>query len=211
MAEPQRDRELVRHYWPAELRPAFDALFAIDDALAAIVANSTQPALGAIRLAWWREALERLDTNPPPPEPRLQAVAAELLPRGVSGALLAELEDGWAAQLDEKPDWGRIAERGAKIFEIGARLLGNSDRQLEEAGRLYAYAAACRAGFDPGDQPKEEIRRLSRHRFPKALRPLTALARLAARDIGKAPVQEPEATPGRAAALLSHRLFGFIA
>ena len=57
------DRDLVRLYWPVALRPAFDALFAIDDALADIVMSSTQPALGAIRLAWWREALERLDTN----------------------------------------------------------------------------------------------------------------------------------------------------
>jgi 15-cis-phytoene synthase len=73
------DRDLVRLYWPVELRPAFDALFAIDDALGAVVASSTQPALGAIRLAWWRDALERLDVSPPPPEPRLQAVARELL------------------------------------------------------------------------------------------------------------------------------------
>jgi phytoene synthase len=162
-------------------------------------------------LAWWREALERLDTNPPPPEPRLQAVAAELLPRGVSGAIVAGLEDGSAARLDEYPDLERIAKRGAIIFEIGAKLLGESDRQLESAGRLYAYATACRAGLNPGNWPMEEIHTLSRHRFPRALRPLTALARLAARDVKQAPVQEPEATPGRAAALLSHRLFGIIA
>jgi 15-cis-phytoene synthase len=76
------DRDLVRLYWPVELRPAFDALFAIDDALGEVVASSTQPALGAIRLAWWRDALERLDTSAPPPEPRLQAAASLLLPRG---------------------------------------------------------------------------------------------------------------------------------
>ena len=35
-------------------------MFGIDDALAEVVTSSTQPALGAIRLAWWREALERL-------------------------------------------------------------------------------------------------------------------------------------------------------
>jgi len=40
---------------------------------------------------------------------------------------------------------------------------------------------------------------------------MTALARLAARDAKQSPAIEPEATPGRAAALLSHRLFGTIA
>jgi len=49
------DRDLVRLYWPAELRPAFDALFSLDDALADVVARSSEPMLGAIKLAWWRE------------------------------------------------------------------------------------------------------------------------------------------------------------
>ena len=80
-----RDRDLVRLYWPVELRPAFDALFAIDDVMAGVVASSTQPALGAIRLAWWREALERLDHHPPPPEPHLQAAAAAVAPARLTG------------------------------------------------------------------------------------------------------------------------------
>ena len=67
--------------------------------------TSTQPALGAIRLAWWREALERLDANPPPPEPRLASGRAPSFCRAaITGAMLAELEDGWATLLDEVPD-----------------------------------------------------------------------------------------------------------
>ncbi|HEU0310099.1 MAG TPA: hypothetical protein VFR36_02600 [Sphingomicrobium sp.] len=209
----QTDRDLVRHYWPVELRPAFDALFGIDDALCDVVTSSTQPALGAIRLAWWREALEKLDHSPPPPEPRLQAVAAELLPRGMTGAGLAELEDGWATLLDEEPDAERVGERGAKLFAIGARLVGTDDKRLEPAGRLFAQEQVARRGLMPMPLqfPAEELRLLAGHRFPRQLRPLTALARLAARDVKQAPAIEPEATPGRAAALLSHRLFGTVA
>ena len=205
------DRDLVRLYWPAELRPAFDALFSIDDALADIVTSSTQPALGAIRLAWWREALERLDANPPPSEPRLRAAAAELLPRGIKGAMLAKLEDGWATLLDEEPDIERVAGRGVQLFEIGARLLGGSGELMTAAGRLYGYGSALRRGLLPRQWPTAELRQLSRHRFPRVLRPLTALARLAARDAKQTPSIEPEATPGRAAALLTHRLFGMVA
>ena len=205
-----RDRDLVRHHWPVELRPAFEALFAIDDALRDVVASSSEPALGAIRLAWWREALERLDVNPPPPEPRLRAVAAELLPRGVSGTMLAGLEDGWATLFDEEPDIERVAERGEKLFAIGAKLLGGCDALVTVAGRVYAYETVFRADLFPRHWPMEEVHQLSRHRFPRALRPLTALARLAARDARQSPWLEPEATPGRAAALLSHRLFGFV-
>lgn len=173
--------------------------------------SSTQPALGAIRLAWWREALERLDTKVPPPEPRLQAVAAELLSRGVTGAILAELEDGWATLLDEEPSAERIGERGVKLFAIGAKLLGSDDGKLEAAGRLYALAIVRRRQLAAASHPTEELQLLLGHRFSRQIRPLTALARLAARDVKQAPAIEPEATPGRAAALLSHRLFGRVA
>ena len=51
---------------------------------------------------------------------------------------------------------------------------------------------------------------IDRMRFPRRLRPLTALARLAVRDLARGEPFEPEATPGRALALLSHRLTGAI-
>ncbi len=199
------DRDLVRLYWPVELRPAFDALFAIDDALGDVVASSTQPALGAIRLAWWRDALERLDASAPPPEPRLQAVAAELLTRGISGAELALIAEGWAALFEEVRDPAAIAARGEALFAVGAKLLGSDDRQVSDAGRYFALADVARRGLAP--ILPITVRRL---RFARRLRPLTALARLAVRDLRHGEPFEPEATPGRAAALLRHRWFGTV-
>jgi len=204
------DRDLVRLYWPVELRPAFDALFGIDDALADVVTSSTQPALGAIRLAWWREALERLDTKSPPPEPRLKAIASELLPKGISGKEIAALEDGWATLLDERPDSERIGRRGATLFRIAGTLLGGSDDRLEAAGRLFGHGQLVRKGLITRQSDAELLQLLAGHRFSKVLRPLTALARLAARDARHDSAIEPDATPGRAAALLSHRLFGTV-
>ncbi|MCY7398644.1 MAG: hypothetical protein LH466_07405 [Sphingomonas bacterium] len=198
------DRDLVRLYWPVALRPAFDALFGIDDALGAVVASSTQPALGAIRLAWWRDALERLDTNPPPPEPRLQAVARELLPR-VSGAELARIAEGWAALFDEERDVEAIGARGAALFAVGARLLGCDEPQVAQAGRYFALADVARRGLAPVLPTT-----VAPLRFARALRPLTGLARLAVRDLAHGEPFEPEATPGRAVALLHHRWFGTI-
>lgn len=204
------DRDLVRLYWPVDLRPAFNVLFAIDDVMAEVVASSTQPALGAIRLAWWREALERLDHHPPPAEPRLQGVASELLTRGVSGKMLAGLEDGYAALLEEEPDSDRIGAGGATLFAIGATLLGAKDEKLPDAGRLHAFARAARRGLAaiPDDA---DVSALKSYRFPRALRPLTGIARLAARDVRRAPNLEPEATPARAAALVAHLLSGVVA
>jgi len=207
-----RDRDLVRLHWPLALRPAFDAVFAIDDALADIVASSTQPALGAIRLAWWRDALGRLDHAPPPPEPRLRSAAGELIPRGITGARLAALEDGWATLLDEAPDPTRIAARGAALFAIAASLIGAADERLHFAGSLYALTDGARRGLTPplaaATAPRDA---LIGHHFPRSLRPVTALAKLAARDVRHGAPFEAEATPARAAALLWHRWSGRIA
>src|SRR5687767_483499 len=106
-----RDRDLVRLHWPVQLRPAFDALLDVDDAMAMVVARATEPALAAIKLAWWRESLEQLDTGPPPAEPRLQAAARELLARGIAGRELAALEAGWATLLNESPQIAMVEVR----------------------------------------------------------------------------------------------------
>jgi hypothetical protein len=133
-----------------------------------------------------------------------------LIAIGVRGKALAELEDGWAALLDEIPIPERVAMRGAHLFEIAAQLLGLSDPRLPAAGRLFALQQSERRGLLPPGRAKEELKCLSGYAFPRLLRPLTALARLAARDAKQSPAVEPEATPARAASLLSHRLFGTV-
>ena len=198
------DRDLVRLYWPVELRPAFDALFAIDDAMADVVAKASDPTLAAIKLAWWRDRLEALDRGEVPAEPRLKAAAGELPPRGVTGAMLAELEAGHAAMLQPSPELEAILGRGTLLFHIAGHLLGsNPPAILDEAGRLYAAGRLVRRGANLGEAQVTT-------RFggiPGRFRPLTALAVLAERDLRLA---EPEATPGRALALLRHRLTGRI-
>jgi len=191
------------------LRPAFDALFDLDDALAEVVARSREPALGAIKLAWWREQLSGLDAGQVPAEPRLRAVAAELLPRRVSGAALAELTDGWTALFDQTPDIEQIGGGGVKLFAIAASVLGAEDRLIEAAGRLYRQQQVSRRGLSAVDWPMDELDQLSRHRFDKAARPLTGLAALARRDARRGG-DEREATPGRSWALMRHRLTGRI-
>ena len=197
-----RDRDLVRLYWPVELRPAFDALFAIDDAMGDVVARATEPALAAIKLAWWRERLLELDEDKMPAEPRLRAAGEELLARGVAGSELAKLEEGWAEMLAPQPDSERALRRGDCLFAIGATLLGAEYSPLMGAGRLYAAGDMTRRGLG---MPAVVITEFPR--FSRRLRPLTALAVLAMRDLFRL---EPEATPGRALALLRHRLTGRI-
>jgi phytoene synthase len=173
-----------------------------------VVARATEPGLGRIKLAWWREQLEALDSNPPPAEPRLQAVAEHLIPAGVTGAELAQLEAGWATLLDERVDSELVAGRGVFLFGMGGRLLGSDDPKLRDAGALYALASVGRRGVPELFEPaRQRFGRLRGHRFDRRLRPLTLLARAAARDLDR---QEPEGARGRVAAILAHRWSGRI-
>jgi phytoene synthase len=196
---------------PTDLQPAFSALFQVDAAMGDVVARATQPALGAVKLAWWRERLEGLDQGIVPAEPRLRALAEQLLPRGVSGAELAVLEDGWATLIEEQVEPRRIADRGAALFRIGGRLLGADDEKLGDAGALVALVSVGRRGLpDLLEQAREPQHALVRHRFSRHLRPLTALARLAVRDLRSGSPFEPEGAPPRVAAMLRHRWSGIV-
>src|SRR5206468_1956479 len=178
--------------------------------MADVVARSTQPALAAIKLAWWRERLEELDEGKLAAEPRLKAAAAELLPRGVRGAELAQLEEGWAGLLHDPPEIGLVSEHGARLFAIGARLLGVDFRYetIGVAGSLFAKMDAARRGLTAAAAPSGGRTSM---RIPRRARALTGLAALAARDLrGGGPPFEAEASPGRAWTLLRHRLTGHL-
>ncbi len=191
-----------------QLQPVFRALFEVDCAMADVVARSTEPALGRIKLAWWREQLEALDEKAPPAEPRLNAVAGQLLPRGIAGADVAGLEQGWATLLDPEVDATLVANRGKLLFGIGGRLLGSRDERIGEAGALYALASVGRRGVPQLLEPaRDYLQRLSGHRFERRARPLTMLARASARDLDR---DEAEGSASRAAAMLAHRWSGRI-
>ena len=185
-------------------------MFDIDDALAEVVARATEPALAAIKLAWWREQLEALGRKKPPAEPRLRAAAAELLPRGITGADLAGLEESWALLLrtDDQPLFMRgVASRGPLLFTLAARLLGIAmDDHLDNAAQSFAVADLGRRGII--DLAPLKLMR-SKVRTPRRSRPLIALEVLARRDMQQGgPPFEPEASPGRSWALIRHRLSG---
>lgn len=212
------DRDLVRLYWPTDTRAAFDALFAVDAAMGDVLRSTGEPMVGRIRLAWWRERLEELDRGVVPAEPRLVEAERLLLPAGISGADLAGLEEGWANLLDPFP-WApavadAIASRGGRLFGLGAALLDETSGGIESAGGLWALADAARHCSDRVsrelliDRARSVATRLAGSRFPKRLRPLSMLAALALRDLARWPAIEPEATPGRALAMLRHRLTG---
>jgi phytoene synthase len=176
-----------------------------------VVATTTEPRLGAIRLAWWRERLEELDGKEPPPgEPRLSAIARQLVERGISGKGLSQLEDGWLPLLEPFP-WGDaqaegLRLRGRILFRVGARLLGGDPERAEAAGAFWSLvdgALHCSDGESRDVLLAGARRALKEVRpAPRKLRPLTVLAALAAKDL------DGDGGLGRGAAAVMHRLTG---
>ncbi|MEO5973029.1 MAG: squalene/phytoene synthase family protein [Sphingomicrobium sp.] len=187
------DRQIALANMPWRFRPAFAALWTIDLALADVVATTSEPALGAIRLAWWREALATLDEAPPPAEPTLRAVASELLPHGIRGTDLSALADCWLPLLEPTPDRQAVADalrlRGTILFGTGARLLGWQAEVGAAAGALWSLVDGARQCSDVHlravllDEARRAIALLPLQKPPRALRPMTVLAALAAHDV----------------------------
>ena len=210
------DRRLALAYGPARARAALEALWRLDVTLGAVLAGKREPMVARIRLAWWREALERLDTAPPPPEPVLQSVAAHVLPAGIAGASLAAMEEGWSILLAEESldaealqAYARL--RGGLLFRHSARLLGAAG-EVESAGARWALVDLARHSTNPGEAAaalKAAAGLAPEPAWPRALRALAMLSLLARRDLERAPSPlERQGSPARMLRLLKYRLSG---
>lgn len=211
------DRILALAYVPAKRRAAVGALWRLDAAFGAALAGGREPMIGRIKLAWWREALERLDRGPAPAEPVLREAAAHLLP-ALTGAELAAMEEGWAVLpgdrilgTEELATYAR--RRGGLLFRYSARLLGAEQDGLEPAGEAWALVDLARhcASREDSDVVLAAAReRRWPGRWPSRLRPLGMLAALAARDSDPArPPWEPRGAPARMGRMLRHRITGY--
>jgi phytoene synthase len=214
-AELDVEQRLALAYVPASRRPVLETLWLLDAALGAVLAGGREPMISRVKLAWWRESLERLDTGGAPAEPLLKQIEARLLPTGISGTALAELEEPWLALLEAEPlaseQLGSYAVRGRLLFRLSAAILGGSPTdEVERGGELWALVDLSRHCADPNEASAALVaarERLAESRWPRALRPLGMLAMLARRDAVRA---SPEAlgSPSRALRMVWHRLSG---
>ena len=221
--EPAQDPELqlALRYAQQSAFPAIHALFALDAALARILRTTREPIVGQMRLTWWHDSLTRLDSAAPPAEPLLQALARDVVPRGITGARLAGMIDGWEELLDGEPlddaaMMHHAGARGAALFTMAGDLVGARDTDpvalagagwaLADLGRHVTDRAAAARSLDLAAAPLAEATRL---RWSRAARPLGALAQIARMNLA-VPLDRPLpiGAPGRVARLLLHRLRG---
>jgi len=200
-------------------RQGLATLFALDERLGEIVMRAKEPQIGMIRLVWWRDALAALDRAPPPAEPLLAAAAA-LRPDRIAGRELATIAEGWEALLDDAEIDADTAtrhaqHRGAQLFRLAGRVLGDENERLGDAGEGWALADLGRHFAQPGrgdallDQARAPLERAMAGRWPSSLRPLGMLTALALQDARHGvEALRPPASPLRLIRLLAHRWTG---
>jgi 15-cis-phytoene synthase len=146
---------LALAYAPARVREKLALLWELDVHLARVLQIANDPMIAQIRLAWWRDNLIALDTNPPPAEPLLQRLVEKMVVNDVSGTALAAIVDGWEslvlADMLSDTDFEHYASaRGGTIFRLACILAGaDASWEAEQAGAAWALTDFSRHCSDP--------------------------------------------------------------
>ncbi len=202
--------QLAVAHTPAVLREPLTVFLELDARIARIVAATSEPMLGQMRLAWWRDQLGLPVEQRPSGDAVLDRIGSAW--SGQESALVA-LIDGWEEMLGEALESNavqRFAEGRAAPFEALARMSGmGATEPVQGAAMRWALVDAGLHVSEGAE--REALLGLARDlpRGPGLARPLRGLAILDAlsqRSLarGGRPLME-----GRGAALTALRA-GFI-
>ncbi len=149
------DRSLAALFAPREARADLFALYAFNVELARIAELVTEPGLGAIRLQWWRDAIESASRGEAASHPVADAFGAAIARHALSRERIHALIEARSFDIETKlmPDTGSLdayldATAGA-VFALAAEILGARGEALEAAaglaGKAYGLTGLMRA------------------------------------------------------------------
>jgi len=129
----------------AQRRAEVIAIYALNDELARVGETVTQPLIGEIRLAWWRDRIEDLFSGRPiPAQPVLQALAAPIADGRLPQSLFEALIEARHLDLDASPFADSVALAQYLDGTAGA-VMGLATRTLSSEAPLTAVIQAGRA------------------------------------------------------------------
>lgn len=147
LRDHDRDRYIAALFAPKRVRDPLMVLYAFNAEIARIPDLVSEPALGEIRLQWWRDVLEADDARAVIGNPVADALGETIETHGLSTASLLGMIDARSADLDG----GGFADMQAfkayqykthgAVFALSAKILGQSGSSLgraaNEAGVAY--------------------------------------------------------------------------
>ena len=158
------DRWLVARYASPPLRNTLTALGALRLELRRIPASVSEPALGEIRLQWWREAFEEMRRGKPArAHPVVSAIASSPLHEAKFADRIDAMIDAAARPLygegfstaGELGDWLALAEGSADALAV--ILAGGGDALVHAAENAGVAFALAREGAHLAPNLGEEI------------------------------------------------------
>jgi phytoene synthase len=180
-------QRLALAYASPRSRPSTLAVLALDARLAQILRGRREPLGAQLRLAWWRETLERPLAEWPLGEPLLASLREWGDP-----AALAALPAGWEALLADELSPQAIAEfvdaRGQAFAALARELGVEAPERAAAAGRIWALADLA-ANVSAGAERQLAVdygRTLGPPpRLSASLRPVAVLAALGAAALAR--------------------------
>jgi len=149
------DRALAALFAPPETRADLLALYAFNAELARIADQVTEPGLGAIRLQWWREAIEHAANGETAGHPVADAFGEVLARRALSRERIAGLIDARTFDVGETvmPDArtldAYLFDTTGGLFALAAEIVGaegeKRDLVAEAGGRAYGLVRVMRS------------------------------------------------------------------
>ncbi|MEK6637353.1 MAG: squalene/phytoene synthase family protein [Pseudomonadota bacterium] len=181
------DEQLALAYAPARLRAEYTALLEFDAILGQAFKATNEVSLIQIRLAWWRDQLDRWSVS----EPVAASLHALMTRHNIGPDAFKTIIDGWAVLLDDLPYTDlQLAEyarqRGGGLFAVAARLAGGAAD--DRAGAGWALSDFARHCSHAGTAMRAlALARDALHgnvaaRLPKSMRSFAILARFAQGD-----------------------------
>ena len=180
------------------------AAFALDGRVGRMVLGASEPMLGQMRVAWWRDQLGKLVHDRPRGDHLLDLIGTNW---NRNEAALVDLIDGWEALLSPRP----LAETAILEFVAGrvnlsqslANLVGTMDheRDVRRAGTLWALADLAINARDEAELSRAvklgAAEGTNGLRLSRDMRPLAVIAGLAQRSLhfGGRPMLGDRASP----------------
>ena len=144
------ERFLAVLHCPSKTWEGLFALYAFNYEVAKTAEIATDPMTGAIRLQWWRDALDEIYEGQTPRQHQVvEALAAAIRNYDLPRDLFDRLIDGRMADLEEAPfeSWDDLERYFAEVFGTLLRLAGLILKQPVEshdAARLIGYVSLYR-------------------------------------------------------------------
>lgn len=149
-----RDRYLAGLFAPQHARDALMALFAFNCELDRIPALVSEPALGEIRLQWWRDVIDNAEaqqvTGNPVADTLIKVISAYALPKalllGMIDARSADLDGGGFADLTALKAY--LYKTHGAVFSLATVILSKNDKStvriINPAAEAYGMMRVLR-------------------------------------------------------------------